>query len=175
VEIEMKSRTLWVVLTVLLTGFLPGPVSAGSSPLAEARALFADRHYDKAISLIKKEIKTNGERADLLVLMADSFLALGEEGQAEKTYRRALDLEPRHPDGNLNLGMLLVTKREREEAIALIKRVLAENPDHARAHFCLGLAYNARADINDAFAQYKILKKLDKALASELYNAIFLK
>ena len=171
----MKRQTGLVILIVVLTGFLAGVVSAGTSPLEEARSQFANRHYDKAISLIKKEIKERGGNADLLVLMADSYLALGEERKAEKIYRRALDLEPGHVDGRLNLGMLLVATRERHEAIALIKTVLAENPNHARAHFCLGMAYNARADVNDAFAQYKIVKKLNKELAAELYDAIFLK
>ena len=171
----MQTKTLLVILSVVLTGFLSAPVLAGSRPLEEARALFAEQQYDKTIALVKDEMIKSGESADLLVLMADSYLALGEERTAEKIYRQALDLDSRHVDGNLNLGMLLVAERERNEAIALIKKVLADNPDHARAHFCLGIAYNARADIDDAFGQYKILKKLDKDLASELYNVIFLK
>lgn len=171
----MKKQTLLLLLTVMLAGVLSGFAAAGGSPLEEARGLFADRQYDEAIDLIKKGIKTGGESADLLVLLADSYLALGNDGKAEKIYRQALDREPGHLDGNLNLSLLLVAKRERKEAIARIKRVLSENPDHARAHYCLGMAYNARADINDAFAQYKVLKKLDKELAAELYNAIFLK
>ncbi len=171
----MKRQTGLVILIVMLAGFLPGIVSAETSPLEEARSQVADRHYDKAISLIKKEIKKSGENADLLVLMADCYRALGEERKAEKVYRQALDLEPGHVAGRLNFSMLLVATRERREAIALIKTVLAENPSHARAHYCLGMAYNARADINDAFEQYNVLKKLDKELAAELYNAIFSK
>ena len=42
-----------------------------------------------------------------------------------------------------------------------------------QAHFCLGVAYHARADIDHALQQYKILKKLDERLAAELYNVIF--
>ncbi len=171
----MQKQTVLVILMIALAGFLPGLVSAGNSALEDARAQFEDRHYDKAISLIEKELKKSGESAELLVLMADSYLALGEKRNAEKNYRQALYLEPGHVDGSLNLSMLLVANRERHEAIALIKEVLAENPNNARAHFCLGMAYNARADINDAFEQYNILKKLDKELAAELYDAIFLK
>ncbi len=171
----MKKRTVLIILMVMLAGFLPNLVSAGNNALEEVQAQFADRHYDKAISLVEKEIKKSGESADLLVLMADSYLALGEKRNAEKAYRQALDLEPGHVDGSLNLAMLLVANRERREAIALSKGVLAEHPNHARAHFCLGVAYNARADISEAFAQYKILKKLDKELAAELYDIIFLK
>ena len=169
----MGKQTVWVILTCLLMVFFGGPDSAAGSPLEEARALFEDRQYDQVIALAKKEIKTNGEGADLLVLMADSYQALGKGSKAEKFYRRALALDRGHVEGNLHLAMLLVAERERKEAIALIKGVLSENPDHARAHFCLGLAYNARADINDAFRQYKILKKLNAELAAELYNVIF--
>lgn len=171
----MKNRALTRIVTVTVIFFIFSTVTAGAGLLDQARALFENRQYEKALSLVKKELKKNGENADLLVMMADCYMALGKTSKAERTYRQALALEPGHPDGNLNLGMLLVAERERNEAIMLIQRVLAENPDHARAHFYLGLAYNARADINDAFGQYKILKKLDTKLAAELYNVIFLK
>ena len=171
----MQKQTLLGVGLLILIGLLYGPAAAASSALAEARSLFEERRYGKVIALVEKEIREQGENADLLVLMADSYLARGNPGKAEKYYRRALDLDPHHIDGSLNLAMLLVAERERSEALALINRVLAKNPNHARARFCLGMTYNARADINDAFAQYKILKKLDEALARELYNAIFSK
>jgi cytochrome c-type biogenesis protein CcmH/NrfG len=171
----MKKKTVLGISTLVLWGWLWGAAAAGNNPLDDARTLYRDRHYDKAIAGVKNEIRTSGASADLLVVMADSYLALGKERKAEKFYRQALELEPAHIDGSLNLAMLLVAQRERKEAIALIKRILAENPGHARAHFCLGMTYNARADINDAFAQYKILKKLDEDLARELYNAIFAK
>jgi len=170
----MKIKTLLGTGVAVLIG-LWWSAAAANSTLEEARSLFKDRRYDKVIALVKKETRNQGENADLLVLLADSYLAQGSQGKAEKTYRRALDLDPNHIDGSLKLAMLLVAQRERNEAEALIKRVLAKNPDHAKAHFCLGMTYNARADINDAFAQYKILKRLDEALAKELYNAIFSK
>jgi len=171
----MKTRVFLVLLPAVLICFLSSPVSAGNTLLGEARALFAKRQYDQAIALVKKETKKSGERADLLVVMADSYLALGKEKKAGKIYRLALELDPGNTDATLNLAMLLVADRKRDEAIAMIDRVLDEHPNHAKAHFCLGMAYNAKADINDAFAQYKILKKLDETLAAELYDAIFLK
>ena len=169
----MHRQTLGIILAGTLMFLWWGAVSADGNTLDEARRLFEDRQYDQVITLTEQAVEANGEAADLLVLMADSYLALGREGKAEKIYRRALTLDRRHVDGNLNLAMLLVAERERNEAIALIKDVLADHPEHARAHFCLGVAYDAQADINDAFKQYKILKKLDAGLAEELYNIIF--
>ena len=171
----MCKQTLLRFGLLILIGLLYGPAAAGSSTLEDARSLFEDRRYDKVIALVKKETRKSGDNADLLILMADSYLAQGNSSKAEKYYRQALDVDPHHIDGSLNLAMLLVANRERREALSLINRVLAQNPNHARAHFCLGMTYNAQADINDAFAQYKILKKLDEALARELYDAIFSK
>jgi len=174
-EINMKNHIWMCLLAGAALLFMSGVVTAGTHLLDDAKGLFEARQYDKAISLVEKEIRKSGESADLLVMMADCYAALEKTGKAEKIYRQALALDPGHQEGSLNLGMLLVAKRERNEAIALFKKVLNEKPDHARAHFCLGMAYNARADINDAFGQYKILKRLDKKLAEKLYNAIFLK
>lgn len=172
---KMKRISLICIFNCVLTLLLTTPVSAGSDSVGEARALFEGRKYAQAVSLMKREIRKTGKNADSLVLMADCYKAMGKSGKAEKTYRRALSIDPGHLDGNLNFGMLLVGLRKKDEAIMLFKRVLADKPDHARAHFGLGMAYNARADITDAFEQYKILKRLDKELAAELYNAIFLK
>ena len=53
----------------------------------------------------------------------------GKLEEAEKLYREILRTEPRHPDANHNLGVLLFFKNKLDEAQSLFKFVTEINPD----------------------------------------------
>jgi tetratricopeptide (TPR) repeat protein len=61
-----------------------------------------------------------------------------------------------------------------KEAIESFKQAIKINPDDAKVHISLGLAYLGLNDRGSAMEQYKILKKLDTELANKLFNAIYL-
>jgi len=61
-----------------------------------------------------------------------------------------------------------------KEAIESFKQAIKINPDDAKVHISLGLAYLGLNDRGSAVEQYKILKKLDTELANKLFNAIYL-
>ena len=58
-------------------------------------------------------------------------------------------------------------------AIEAFKRVVENSPDHAQAHFQLGVCYEHKNWIGEAWEQHEILKTLDKKLADKLYHIIF--
>ena len=72
----------------------------------------------------------------LMKIDIDQLLQQGitahEEGkleEAEKLYREILRTEPKHPDANHNLGILLSSKNKLDEAQSLFKFVTEINPD----------------------------------------------
>lgn len=98
--------------------------------------------------------------------MGDLFVATGHAGEAEACYRRALALDPRHPDAMANLGALRMRAGPQGEAEAerLFRRSLERSDDPAvRAN--LGLLLMKRGDYADAAAQ------LQRALAHRPYDA----
>ena len=60
-----------------------------------------------------------------------------------------------------------------KEAIESFKQAIKINPDDAKVHISLGLAYLGLNDRGSAVEQYKILKKLDTELANKLFNEIY--
>jgi len=48
-------------------------------------------------------------------------------------YKKALEINPRHPNVYNNLGIAYFESGEREEAIAAFKKALDINPNHAEA------------------------------------------
>ncbi len=59
-----------------------------------------------------------------------------------------------------------------KEAIEVYKQAIKINPEDAKAHFGLGVAYHVLNDRDSALKEYKILKTLDLEKADELLNYI---
>jgi tetratricopeptide (TPR) repeat protein len=59
-----------------------------------------------------------------------------------------------------------------EEAIESFKQAIRIDPDDAKVHISLGLAYFGLKDRGSALEQYTILKTLDTEMANELFNKI---
>ena len=56
----------------------------------------------------------------------------GETTEAEKIYREILTIEPKHPDSNHNLGVLLKQKSQLEPALVFLKTALETNPNQGQ-------------------------------------------
>jgi tetratricopeptide (TPR) repeat protein/mono/diheme cytochrome c family protein len=86
----------------------------------------------------------------------DSALAAGELGaalfatgdvyDAEKQYKRALDLDPKYIDARYNLASIEATNQQWPEAVADFDKILKLNPDHKMARQHLGEVYFLWAD-----------------------------
>jgi Flp pilus assembly protein TadD len=58
---------------------------------------------------------------------------LGELGEAEKNFRKVMELAPDMDQGYLNLGMVHLLKGEPDKALPLLEKALSLNPENARA------------------------------------------
>jgi Flp pilus assembly protein TadD len=58
---------------------------------------------------------------------------LGELEEAEKNFRKVMELAPDMDQGYLNLGMIYLLKGEPEKALPLLEKALSLNPENARA------------------------------------------
>lgn len=83
---------------------------------------------------------------DVLLGIAACERRLGNAGSAERRLRSLLShaLDPKRRAGvELELGQVLLEKREFSEAILLLKRVIEIDPLNGAAHHALGVAYSA--------------------------------
>jgi tetratricopeptide (TPR) repeat protein len=91
--------------------------------------------------------------------------------EARAAYRRALELDPAHPDAHLNLGRLLHEAGDAAAAAAQYRSALASRPEDATAEFNLGVALDDLGQTDEAIAAYGRALALDPALADAHYNA----
>lgn len=93
----------------------------------------------------------------------------GKPVEAERLYRRILELQPRHADALHFLGVLKLQDNRLAEAILLISRALELAPENPRAHCNIASALQRSGKLEEALAH------LDQALRNrpDLPEALF--
>jgi tetratricopeptide (TPR) repeat protein len=90
--------------------------------------------------------------------------------EAKDAYRRALELEPDHPDAHLNLGRLLHERGDVEAAKKHYQLALAARPHDSTAAFNLGVAFEDLGRPAEALVAYKEAITYDASSADAHYN-----
>jgi Tfp pilus assembly protein PilF len=157
--------------------------SSGTPPKGKMEGTAAPTNSDdvkKGISALKSgdmngakaafeaAIQKNPKQAD-----AHHYLGLvndqtGQKGEAEKNYKRALEIQPDLEESAINLAAILVENGKFDDAIALMKKVAAKNPKSAAAQVNLGMALSGKNDVEGAN------KAFEEAIKLESNNGIHL-
>lgn len=83
-------------------------------------------------------------------------LTRNDRSEAERLFREAIAEKSAGPVAYFELAMLLRdARREPDEARRLLRETLRLNPNHAEAHFILGLIAAAAGDREEAIGQYQ--------------------
>ncbi len=105
---------------------------------------------------------------------ADGFYVLGRELQrsgrfdeAERAYRRAIDMEPGHIEAHNGLAAVSASRGDVDQAIAILTTLAAKRPDQAHLQGNLGYAYYLKGNYFDA----RVL--LERAVALDPANERF--
>ena len=114
----------------------------------------------------------------------------GNLQEAERLYRAILDVQPKHPDANHNLGLITVSMNQSAAALPLFKLALEENPkieqfwlsyidalikekqfeNAAEAHNNLGITLQELGRLEEAESSYKKSIELKYDYAEAHYN-----
>jgi tetratricopeptide (TPR) repeat protein len=97
-------------------------------------------------------------------------LEASDPGAAVEAYRRALAVEPRHPDAHLNLGRLLHEAGELEAAETHYRAAVEIAPADAGARYNLGVVLEDLKRWSPAIAAYREALRLDDGLAAAHFN-----
>src|SRR5262249_28224554 len=90
-----------------------------------------------------------------------AFGQLGEPEESYNSYRRALEIEPTAPFGNVNVGISMVRLgRKWEEALPYFEKETQVHPDSALAFDALSRAYLSADRAHDAYAACRTAAEL---------------
>ncbi len=84
---------------------------------------------------------------------------VGDLGEAERAFRRAIELRPDYADAHYNLGLVHNARGELSKAIDAYRRAVDHNPKHAQAQYNLANALSRRGEGDAAVEAY--MKAID--------------
>ncbi len=113
-------------------------------PMAHvARGLLMNEldRYAEARESLEAALRLAPDDLDALAALAEAEEGLGDLAAAERHARRVLARAPGHPTAHLALGLVRMEERRYAEARDALLASLAAEPDSAKAHYQLSLAY----------------------------------
>ncbi len=109
---------------------------------------------DQAEAAYRSALERDPRRADAEARLAILADRKGDGAGADRHFERALKLEPANPETLCDRGYSLYLRRRWSDAEASLRRALAADPAHPRAHNNLGLVLARRGDTDGALAEF---------------------
>lgn len=90
--------------------------------------------------------------------------------EAEREYRRAIELNPDNPEVHNNLGTLYHAMGRFDQAATAFQRLIALKPNQPDAQLRLGKVYQAQGNIDQAVQHFQYALELNRTSVSAWYN-----
>lgn len=190
-----RSRAGWMVAVALAAalGGLAGCATPHHDPMAAAgpsqseeseqrrrarirlelaSSYYAEGKTDIAFEELRQVIATDPSYPDAYNLQGLIFMRLGDNRQAEESFRRGLALNPRDSDTAHNYGWLLCQLQRYPDSYRAFQQALG-NPmysDRAKTHMALGLCQARGGQLADAESNLTRSYELDPANPITGYN-----
>jgi tetratricopeptide (TPR) repeat protein len=88
----------------------------------------------------------------------------GKSDAAFQDYTEAVASEPNEPDPRSKLGLALLARDQKEDALACLEEGISKNPRDAKLRYSLGVYYQSQKMLNEARACYEQALQLDPGL-----------
>lgn len=137
-----------------------------------ASSYYAEGKTEIALDELRQVISIDPNFADAFNLRGLIYMRLGDNRQAEDSFRRSLQLNPRDADAAHNYGWLLCNMQRYPDSIRTFQMALASPiyADRAKTHMALGLCQARAGQLPDAEANLKRSYELDPANPITGYN-----
>jgi len=121
----------------------------------EAEAAYQERHYEEAVELFSEYAERRSENPWGFYMLGLSAWKAGEPAVAEKAFNRALELDPGHVKSQLNLSRVYLDAGRSKDALTMIDKVLAIDPESGEAYRLQGRALSQSGLVDSAVGAYR--------------------
>jgi superkiller protein 3 len=128
--------------------------------LDEAQAALDKNDYATAIPPLQKFIAEKPDVAYAHFQLAYAYTALKRPEEAQAEYEKCIVLDPKMPEAQLNLGVLLLEKNP-SEALAPLRQAAELLPSQSRPRYLLGIAQERSGDLQGALESFEGAARLD--------------
>jgi Flp pilus assembly protein TadD len=128
--------------------------------LDEAQAALDKNDYAAAILPLQKFIAEKPDVAYAHFQLAYAYTALKRPEEAQAEYEKCIAVDPKMPEAQLNLGVLLLEKNP-SGALAPLRQAVELLPSQSRPRYLLGIAQERSGDLQGALESFEGAVRLD--------------
>jgi len=152
-----------------------GPEKSNAYDLA-AKVAHRLKNWDKAIEYGEKSLTLEADNSSLIPVLLDAYRAKGDKAKTAEYEKKFAAANPDNPDILYNEAVELYNKNDFKGAEPILRKVVELKPDHAKAHYLLGMACvntNKIPDMKKHLTEYLKLepKGADAGTAKEMLDA----
>ncbi len=108
-----------------------------------AKMLIGLKKYAEAIPYLERAIEIK-EDASYLSSLGGALSMLEKFEEAEKIFRKAVELDPKNPSNHMNLGVIYARQKNYEKAVRKLEKAIELNPGYADSYYNLGRVYQEK-------------------------------
>ena len=128
---------------------------------------------DEGKTAFENVIRLNPNAAPAYFNIGIANTKLGRYHEAINANKEVLRIKPDFAPAYNNMGLVYGKLGQPIDEVKAYKEAIRVEPEYVSAHFNLGTALLQNGDKTGALDEYKILKKLDKEAADNLFNKIY--
>lgn len=121
-----------------------------------ARIRMVSKEYDKAIEILKEDLKENGENDEDLALLGKIYFEKGELVEAENYFKRTQKINSRSYDALLGMAELSTKRNNLDQALDLYRKAQQQRSDDPTIHKKIGDVYRQLGQGALAIESYKL-------------------
>lgn len=152
-----------------------GPDKANGYDLA-AKIALKRKDWDGVVTMGEKSLALEADNPPLVGSLMEAYRAKGDKAKAAEYEKKYIAANPDQPDIIYNQAVDLYNKGKFKEAEPILLKVVEAKPDHAKAHYLLGMCdvnLNKIPEMKKHLSEYLKLepKGSDAAAAKEMLDA----
>ncbi len=128
--------------------------------IALGTVLSSQKRFAEAREVARRSIRLDPESAEALAVLSEAEEGLGELVLAEEHATQALAREPEHPRALMTIGRVRMTQARYDEARDAFLRAVVSDPELARAHYQLSLAFARLGDRESSRKHVEIYRRV---------------
>lgn len=143
--------------------------------------LYTQSDFPMAVKMFQSSVSLDAKYAQAWAHLGTTYTAVaafrfgGQEDyeKALEAYRKALELNPNHIEARIFMANMFTDTNQLNQAVPLLRDVLATNPNYALAHWELGYAYRFAGHLGESIRECERARALDPQvkLRSSALNA----
>lgn len=168
-----------LALVFILAGCSPSPApktpDKGKPPLSpqalehfrQSHRFLAEQKLDEALKEFQETARLAPDSALAYFWLGKAYMFKRDREQAEKTFLKTLEIDPKNYHAKGMMGRLYSMDREKlDQAQKYLQETLDDSPDNLEAHFDLGRIYAMKGERDKAMMEFRFLftKEADFAL-----------